>query len=1557
MFTTIITKTRALLFGFTCSMLSTVPVWAADTEIFFGGTNANSGIRPNVLFILDTSGSMTGTDGTGISRINRMKDALKAILNSVSNINVGLMRFTNPGGPILFPVSYVDENVCNVESCAAPSVTASVSSSTDDAEENSAGVVDLTSKDLEMASDVKHGASSETLREVDVATGNDDAEEDASGTVLLTSSDLEFTYVGGEQVIGLRFQNVAVPQGATIAYAELEFQVDESPKGTVNVDIYGQNADNAAGFTATSNNVSSRNKTVAKVDWDDLPPTDVGGVVRTPDLTALVQEIVNRGGWSTGNSMAFIVNKDPASTSDSNNVRIFESFNGTKAPRLRVYYLTGAGLADKTQTVGLRFGTVQIPQGATITSAYLDFESDKSDTQATNLVIKAEAADNAATYSNTANNLSSRTKTTAAVAWNAVPVWSQPDKFYQSPDVKDLVQEVVNRSGWCGGNAMAFQITGTGRRTATSYDGSTGTAPKLKITYDTSTLTAAQGCVGQTFTKQIAIGSDDAEESSGSGSVNVASSDLQLIKDGANQIVGLRFQSLNIPQGATIQQANVDFVIDVLGTTPNITLNVYGQAHDDAATFTTTKNDVTSRAKTTATVTWAITTVPAVNATLSTPDIKTVIQEIVNRSAWASGNDIVVILAHQSGTGLRVAKSYERSPTSAPKLTVKATWKTTSATQGPTVTVRNRLVELVDGLTASGNTPIVDSLYEGALYFRGEAVDYGKNRGYATSANRRYNRVSHPASYTGGSVYRDASCLDSDLNSTYCATEAITGSPVYKSPITESCQRSYIVLLTDGAPTVNDSEAKIKTMASLGSCAGTGDFACGPEFAKFLYDNDQRTSLADKQNVTTHTVGFNFTGQWLKDIATNGGGSYYEATTAADLSNTFQAIVTSILQIDTSFVSPGAAVNQFNRLTHRDEIYFSLFKPSDRPSWSGNLKRYKVDGNPPVIMDMLNAAAVNEGTGFFKETSKSFWSTAVDGNDVAKGGFAENLNLTSRKVFTYTGTNLSLSDVSNDLVETNTAVTKTLLGITAATDAYRTDLIKWSRGVDVKDYNGNGDITEIRKQVGDPLHSRPVIVTYGGTDANPDTTVFFATNEGYLHAADGETGAEHFAFVPQELLVNLNTFYNNTSSPTRPYGLDGTIAVRVVDNNVNNIIESSNGDFVHLYVGMRRGGRNYYALDVTDRANPKVLWTIKGGSGSFVELAQTWSAPTVGKMQIGNTTYTVLIFAGGYDSDQDAYATRTADTEGRAIYIVNAADGSLLWSAGINTGTFDNKYAAMQYSIPSDIRVLDVNGDGLVDQLWVGDMGGQIWRFDIANGNNTANLVTGGVVFNASSTTAATNRRFYYPPDISLIKKSGSLVLNVAVGSGWREHPLDTVVVDQFYNFQTVDIYNAPASYTTLTASNLYDATANLIGEGSSSDQTTATAQLAAASGWYITLSGVGEKVLAPSITINNQILFTTYLPTGTTSGCQAALGSGRVYLVNVADATPVLNLDQIGSPTSLTKGDRYVSLARGGIPPSPTPFFPDNGASPIVLIGPEKGPAINFGELTGRTYWYEKSY
>jgi hypothetical protein len=144
---------------------------------------------------------------------------------------------------------------------------------------------------------------------------------------------------------------------------------------------------------------------------------------------------------------------------------------------------------DQLQTVGIRFQNIQAPQGANITSAYIEFETDETDTELTNVTIHGEAADDTATFTETAHDISDRSQTSASVVWD-VPAWDTVDEKHQSPDLSAIVQEIVNRPGWQPGNSMTFIIDGTGKRVAESHDGEITAAPLLHIEYGSMTSTS-----------------------------------------------------------------------------------------------------------------------------------------------------------------------------------------------------------------------------------------------------------------------------------------------------------------------------------------------------------------------------------------------------------------------------------------------------------------------------------------------------------------------------------------------------------------------------------------------------------------------------------------------------------------------------------------------------------------------------------------------------------------------------------------------------------------------------------------------------------------------------------------------------------------------------------------------------------------------------------------------------------------------------------------------------------------------------------------------------------
>jgi len=1539
---------------------------ADDTEIFFSNS-VSTAIKPNVMFVMDTSGSMSNKDGGSTSRLDRMKSALSSMIEQATNVNIGIMRFITVGGTVIHPIKDIDQVT---SSSSIGDLTVRIAESADDAEENqtSHGVA-LSNQSLTMTTTVNGGT---VLIDQRISQSSDDVEERAGRDLYVTSSDLELLRDSVTQTVGLRFPNLTIPVGATILSASLEFVIEgkEQDYNTpVDISIFAEADDTGTFDSSDRTNVSTRTKTAKSVDWYITANSpDVGDPINTPDLTDVVSEVVGAGTWASGNALTFILDR-----TGNTGERTVESYDGSPAdaPRLRISYQAGGVGTTSENLIGLRFQDVEIPQGVTITSASIDFTAAAASSGTASFTLRGEDVDDSTSFTTASSNISSRSRTTAAVNWPGVSNWAAAGDLNSTPDLTSIVQEITNRSGWCGGNSLSILLHSSGAnlssRLAKSYDDNASDSPTLKVTYDTVNVPAgANQCISKKYVASISSSANDAEQNVSDGSMTLTSNDLEMVQDGNGssnkQIIGIRFEDLQIPNASDITRAYLEFSSDG-SHSGNTSLTIHGQDIDSADIFTSSDYDITAgRSLTSSSTSWSNIPAWTDGLTYTSPDISTVVKEIVDRSGWSAGNDMVFIL---SGSGKRKADTYDESPALGARLIVQA--KSYGVPVASTKTIRDELLDIVDDMYHSSGTPIVDSLYEAALYYRGENVDKGRSRG--TSSKRRYDRASHPDSYAGATHYYPPGCSTENQNDSACEGEIIdtsTGTPIYISPITNECQTNNIILLSDGQATTYDAVSKIKSMANITSCAHSGAEECGPELAKFLAEEDQvpTVALPDKQTVKTYTIGFNNNDPFLEAIARAGGGEYFTASSSSQLLNRFQQILRSILKVDTTFVSPGVTVNSFNRLNHRDELYFSLFRPDSAPTWPGNLKRYRLDKTGEIHdNNSPSQVATDPTTGFFSAGAKSWWSSQADGNVVADGGAAEKLPATNaRKVYTYySGGSANLSAATNALTYTNKAnISKVRLGIETATDAYHESLIDWARGVDVLDDDSDGDFTDARNALGDPLHSIPHLVTYGGTNASPDITVYYGDNQGFVHGIDGATGVEEFAFIPEALLPNLKTFYENSESSDHPYGMDGAVTTWVKDVNGDGQIVAADGDHVYLYVGMRRGGRNYYALDVTNRAAPQMLWSITGGSGDFAELGQSWSKPVKTKVQINNSTKDVLIFSAGYDESQDDYTSRTVDTMGRAVYIVDATTGALLWSAG-HDNSFSLELTDMDYSIPSEMRVIDVNGDGLADQMYVGDMGGQVWRFDINNGANTNALVTGAVIADLAGSSSADNRRFYHAPDVSVLSEGTSKNLMIVIGSGFQAHPLNQIIDDRLYVLKSPDVYEKPTSYTKLTeagvgANGLYDATDNHLGHVSAvntlAQQTAAFSALAASSGWYIRLSGTGEKVLATSTTVAGEIFVTTYEPTSTSTGCTVSAGTPWLYHMDVSNATPVKNYDGIGLDTELTAPDRRVQLQTPALPPSPQRLRIDG--QDIICVGTEC-ETITSAETLIKTYWIEE--
>ncbi|MGE0581488.1 MAG: pilus assembly protein [Steroidobacteraceae bacterium] len=884
-------------------------------------------------------------------------------------------------------------------------------------------------------------------------------------------------------------------------------------------------------------------------------------------------------------------------------------------------------------------------------------------------------------------------------------------------------------------------------------------------------------------------------------------------------------------------------------------------------------------------------------------------------------------------------------------------------------TSRNSIISTLNGFdpdSGSGGTPLSETLYEAAHYLTGKKVVYGDQGKPGVSVD---------------------------------ASRTSPGGGTYKSPIAYQCQKNYVVYLTDGAPTV-DSDAVDAIGTLIGSSckadpiepyhdngwdAGSG--VCMDDLANWLNTADLAPgTLPGTQTASTYVVGFgdDLAGQptgdtpgYLNEIAKAGGTERaYSAGDVPTLTAALQTIFSGIQDSSSTFITPSISVNTFNRAQTSSDLYFSLFKVSPGEHWPGNLKKYQLKGTS--ILDALDKSAVDT-SGFFAKGTTSLWSGSADGNDITLGGAASKLpDPASRSLYTSLASGSPLNNSANAFSTANAALTDALVGAGASTSSCGTECqntINWARGFDVRDANGDNSTTDAVRFMGDPLHGRPAVVTYGGAPGAPDdkdTVLYFPTNDGFLHAINGKNGVERWAFIPQELLSRLNTLYKNNAVAQRGYGLDGDIQVLKFDVNQDGIIDTASGskDKVLLFFGMRGGGDRYYALDVTDRDDPRLLWNI--GPTELPGIGQSWSTPVITRVMVGtggsanvSSEKFVLVFGGGYDTGQEVQPYST-DSVGNRLFMVDAESGGVLWyGGGPGTASPGIAFSKMTNSIPGRITVIDTDGDLFADRMYAADMGGRIWRFDITNGQPAATLVAGGVLAQLGSGDNGTQpnseaRRFYNAPDVSLIqRRAEDPYYNIAIGSGYRGHPLDVVTTDRFYAIRDKSPYArlSQGQYDAITPvvdGDLIDITANPAGS------TVAPSN----PGWKFVLPDQpgrsGEKVLAESTTVNNVILFTTFQPLQAAGAdpCYPA-NINRAYAMTVDTGKPALDFNDDGV---LDNKDLSVDLSQSGIvgeisvalirQGNQDPALPPSSPPTVCIAGVEVLKKCVSAGGTIRTFW-----
>jgi len=772
-------------------------------------------------------------------------------------------------------------------------------------------------------------------------------------------------------------------------------------------------------------------------------------------------------------------------------------------------------------------------------------------------------------------------------------------------------------------------------------------------------------------------------------------------------------------------------------------------------------------------------------------------------------------------------------------------------------------------------------------------------------------------------MFTKATPLNGMLYCPPCDAAAALGGK-YVGPPGSGCGSNHIILLANGSP--NGDNAGLGLLTADGgnttqltypnSYIGTSDQNdWADEFARFLRNADV-SAKTGQQPIITHgvaVIGGSSDGlypNFIKAIANQGGGQYYGATNITELVQALLNIFNSIQASNTVFAAASLPISTNTSGTYQNQVYVGMFRPdaAARPRWQGNLKQYQILFDPVTqslaLGDAQDHPALNAGTGFFRPSAVSYWTTAStfwsnspigtppsasdlpDGEVVEKGAVGEMLrsayatSRSGRKVYTClscaNGTTLSTTTEAR-FVATNTGITTAALG--AADDAERASIINWVVGDDnAGDELGPGGTTTVRPSIhGDVLHSRPAIVNYGGTTGN---VVFYGSNDGMVHAVNGNktgsgAGEELWAFVPSEFFGRFRRMRNNLPEirfPATPAGANATPRDYFVDGSVTVYEKRDASKAIEravLFVTMRRGGRFLYAFDVTDPTKPKMLW--RKSNSTLGVLGQTWSDPRVARIR-GNAN-PVLIMGGGYDASAEDPQPPAATTMGNAVVVLDAFDGTTL-------GTL-----ATLRSVAAPVALMDSDYDGYTDRAYAADLGGNVYRVDFETALGAYATTDWRITKFAALGSASPVRKFFYAPDLVQTQTFTAIML----GSGDREKPLAQTSQDRFYTLLDYATGKGAPIATVVTDANL-----SAIGGSFSLG--------AQPAGCYLPLDVHGEKVVTSSVSAGGYTYFSTNMPTFVAPDtCVANLGTAMSYRIAM-----------------FCGASESVEIAGGGLPPSP---------------------------------------
>lgn len=753
----------------------------------------------------------------------------------------------------------------------------------------------------------------------------------------------------------------------------------------------------------------------------------------------------------------------------------------------------------------------------------------------------------------------------------------------------------------------------------------------------------------------------------------------------------------------------------------------------------------------------------------------------------------------------------------------------------------------IAGLTATTWTPLAETLYEVTRYFRGMSSQYN------TGVN-------------------------------------------YTSPIRYRCQKNFVIVITDGYPTqdetfpnndpadVADTARALPNWDKLAPATLASDYPNFPQYsdgfktgantdegntlylddmAKFAYDIDMRTGNDDtgksfdgidnpQQNLVTYTVGFTAANQMLADAAEYGTGRYYQANDEASLTIALQAALADIARRTGSAAS--VATNS-TRLASDTFIYQARFSSQD---WGGQLLAYPIgaDGSIANLEDGEEVPSLDLGDG----NTRTGWNAA---NEMPAAG--------DRNIYTYNpgaalGSRGRTFEWAQLTASQQTELNKNVLGVADARGANRLLYLRGDRSNEAP----SGLQFRARSSVlGDIVNSDPTYVgqqnygydalpgsegssylTYRESSAFTDRTptVYVAANDGMLHGFNAATGVELMAYMPNAVYPQLTALTDVSFNTSH----------RLINDGAPRAMDAYIGTWRTILVGsLGGGGKGVYALDVSDPDNfsaDDVMWEFTSADDSNMGVAIP--SPTIARL--ANDKW-VAIVANGYNSGGNA-----------ELFVLDLETGAIIREIDTGVGG-DNGL--------SNPTPVDVDGDRITDFVYAGDLKGNMWKFDLSS----SNPASWGVAFSSSGVpaplytacssdpcTAGNRQPITARPEVGINPPTGYFVYfgtgryfadgDNGVGTG-----ANTVYAIRDKNEKGATTLVRPtAGRSTLVRQDvLNEQTINFDGHIEGIRVTTNNVINDSHDGWYLDLPTSGERQVSTPILRAGRIIFTTVIPSG----------------------------------------------------------------------------------------------